>query len=444
MARISPETAEAFMLNAGYKPLEPYKKSHDKWKCIHLACGQIVFPTYHGLSQGQGGCFPCGRKASANKKRLSETRSVQMMLNANLEPLVPYTSTDTPWKSRCMLCGKVVQPRLDGIRAGQGGCKFCASKALGIRQTLSQEVALRIIKKANLEPLEPYKDSKTPWKCKCLGCGSIVNPRIGDVKNGGGGCRTCGTAKTARALTIPEDKALQIMIDADVRPTVPYPKAKNKWKSECLKCGRVIFPILSEIIAGHAGCSYCANRKKDPQEVVKFMLSVNLEPLEPYKNARSRWKCKCLKCGNVVYPQYNNVEQENGGCGFCSKKGINLNKPSYLYLITHEDLAAHKIGIGNVQEKIRIDRLKGNRGFISHGWSVYKIWHFKSGAEATTIETAVFRVIRKELKLPPYLSKNDMPKTRGESETIDAEAIGLVALEKVVNKVIKEASKVEK
>lgn len=444
MARIDPKVAEALMTNAGFKPLEPYTKSHSKWKCLHISCGEVVYPTYHSVQQGQGGCFPCGRKTTANKRRLSETKSVQMMLDANLQPLEPYKSTDAPWKSRCMLCDKIVQPRLDGIRAGQGGCKYCANKVRGINQTLSQEVAMQIIRKVNLEPLEPYKDSKTKWKCKCLDCGSTVNPRIGDIRNGGGGCRKCGTAKTAKALTIPKVRALEIMINANVRPIVPYPKAKNKWKSECLKCGRVVYPILSEVIAGHAGCSYCANRKKDPEEVLRFMLSANLEPLEPYKNARSRWKCKCLKCGNVVYPKYNNVEQSNGGCGFCSKKGINLNKPSYLYLITHENLAAHKIGIANVQEKIRIDRLRGNRGFINHGWDVYKIWHFKSGAEATLIETAVFKVIRKDLKLPPYLSKDDMPKTRGESETIGAEAIGLTALERVINQVITEASRIKK
>jgi hypothetical protein len=168
------------------------------------------------------------------------------------------------------------------------------------------------------------------------------------------------------------------------------------------------------------------------------MLSVFLEPLEPYKSAQARWKCKCLKCGNIVYPQFNNVQQDNGGCGYCSKKGIDLNKPSYLYLITHEVLGAHKIGIGNVQEKMRVDRLKGNRGFLSNGWKIHKIWQFKNGAEATKVETAVFKVVRKDLKLKPYLSKEDMPKTRGESETVSADSITLLQLEKIIRKIISE------
>ena len=435
---LDPKAAEAVMLKAGYKPLEPFVKSHGKWKCLHISCGEIVYPSYHGISQGQGGCIHCGRKTTIQKRRLSESEAIQLMIEANLEPLEPYKSTKDPWESRCTKCGSVVRPRLSAIKQGQGGCKPCGSKATGLRQTRSQEDAIKILKSANLEPLVPYENSKTPWKCKCLDCGSIVKPTLNAIRDGGGGCRKCGSAKTAMLLTIPLNLALETMSKNHIKPISPYPGAKHKWESECLKCGRLIYPRLSDVSKGHAGCSYCANRKKDPKEAIEFMLSVFLEPLEPYKSAQARWKCKCLKCGNIVYPQFNNVQQDNGGCGYCSKKGIDLNKPSYLYLITHEILGAHKIGIGNVQEKMRVDRLKGNRGFLSTGWKIHKIWQFKNGAEATKVETAVFKVVRKDLKLKPYLSKEDMPKTRGESETVSADSITLLQLEKIIRKIISE------
>jgi hypothetical protein len=43
------------MLKAGLKPLEPYTKAMNGWKCQCLNCGQIVFPKYYLIKQGQGG-----------------------------------------------------------------------------------------------------------------------------------------------------------------------------------------------------------------------------------------------------------------------------------------------------------------------------------------------------------------------------------------------------
>lgn len=90
MAKVDPHIAEALMLNAGYKPLEPYIKSHQKWKCLHISCGEVVYPSYHGISQGQGGCLSCGRKITADKRRLSEAMTIEIMLDAKLQPLEPY------------------------------------------------------------------------------------------------------------------------------------------------------------------------------------------------------------------------------------------------------------------------------------------------------------------------------------------------------------------
>jgi hypothetical protein len=41
------------------------------------------------------------------------------------------------------------------------------------------------------------------------------------------------------------------------------------------------------------------------------------------------------------------------------------------------------------------------------------------------------------MKLPIYLSKEQMPVTGGHSETIDADSITILELEKIIKKVIK-------
>jgi hypothetical protein len=60
-----------------------------------------------------------------------------------------------------------------------------------------------------------------------------------------------------------------------------------------------------------------------------------------------------------------------------------------------------------------------------------------TGAEALKIESTIFKIIRKELKLPIYLTAKQMPKTGGETETVAADEITLLELEKIINKAIR-------
>ena len=160
VAKIDPQAAAEAMLRAGYKPLEPYTKSHGKWKCIHIVCGEIVHPSYHGISQGQGGCYACGRKVVGDKARSSEIEMVQIMLESKLQPLEPYKDSKSPWKSRCLECGKTVSPTISNIKNGQNGCGFCSGNIVDVDDALNK------MKLANLLPLVEYKSGKTKWKSK--------------------------------------------------------------------------------------------------------------------------------------------------------------------------------------------------------------------------------------------------------------------------------------
>ena len=61
------------MLKAGLKPLEPYTQFHAKWKCLHIACGEIVYPSYAVIQGGQGGCRDCGNKIGGDyNERISD------------------------------------------------------------------------------------------------------------------------------------------------------------------------------------------------------------------------------------------------------------------------------------------------------------------------------------------------------------------------------------
>lgn len=433
---VKPEYAIQVMLEADLQPLEPFQTTKTKWKCLHIPCQRIVYVQYKNIRAGQGGCYECGRKSSAEIRTLSSVEAVEIMRKAGLEPLEDYVSTKNPWKSKCMSCGTIVSPRLGGIQSGQGGCSKCGKVSMAAKQRLDSSNAEEVMKAANLIPLEPYKSLNAKWKSKCATCGSLVAPRFGHIRNGFGGCRKCANTKISKSLTILESEAVRLMKEAGASPLEPYYRAKSPWKCICDSCGNSISPTLSSVISGHSACGICAERQPNFARINSVMEKRKLKPLEPYKNALAAWKCLCLTCDNIVYPRFNNVSTNNGGCGFCATKGLILSKESYLYLITNPLLGAHKVGIGNKQTDKKNDRIYGRRGFISQGWAVFKVWNFENGAIATKLETEVFRRLRKEMGIPIFLSKEDMKITGGHSETVDAESISLPELEREIAKAI--------
>ncbi len=358
-------------------------------------------------------------------KRIDPKVAEKVMLKAGLEPLEPYRSSHTPWRCKCLICFKSISPSYGNIKAG-GGCAFCN----GAR--IDSEDAVRRMIESGLLPLEPFKNGRSPWKSECLQCGKVVKPILHDIRRGSGGCGPCGQKKQALKKRIPEQAADLIMLKAKLKPLGLYPGSDKPWKSECMNCKGIIAPTLSSIKAG-GGCRLCSfsktsKRQRLPEdEAVNRMLKAGLQPIEPYVGASNPWKSVCLNCGEIVSPHLTSITK-GGGCFYCAVAGIQMGKPSYIYLITNIEMNAHKIGIGN--QRKRRDRLKK---FINRGWQSHQVWEIATGAEALTIEKAVFKILRKDMRLPIYLSSEEMPVTGGETETLDADSITLLELEKIIN-----------
>ena len=423
--KIDSKLAEKVMLKAGLKPLEPYKSDRTPWKCVCQKCKEIVFPAYKSIKKG-GGCIYCAGK------KVNVESITQKMFKANLKPLEPYKSSGVPWKSECLICGDVVSPAWDSIRNGQGGCKRCGYAEVGnILRTDSQKVIAIMLSKS-LKPLEPYKSNKKPWKCLCLKCGHQVAPSFNSVKNGQGGCEYCSGTK------IDPLEAINFMITKNLKPLEPFKRSRSKWKCQCLKCGQTVYPLYNTIQQGQGGCEKCGMDSRAEKlrythdEASEIMLKAGLEPLETYVLSETKWKCRCLKCGRTVYPLLHNVKAGSGGCIFCAEVGFNHNKPAYLYIIFSDELNAIKVGIGNPDS--RPDRIKS---FLKAGWYLFKKYDFSLGNDAWKIEVNVLRWLRKELKYPPYLTIEQMPKTGGHSETVSADSITVLEIQKKVDELIK-------
>ena len=284
-----PTLVREAMLKAGLEPLEPYQSALAKWKCKCLGCGEIVYPKYNQIQQGVGGCNPCGTKRGSSKIKMDSKAAIQMMQDAGLEPLEDYVNSKTKWKCKCLSCGDIVYPKLNGIQTGEGGCKKCGMKKAGLSQRLDSEQAIQMMKDAGFNPLEPYTNALTKWKMRHDVCGSIVYPKLNTISNNSSktvGCAVCAGQQVEIGLN-------------DLGST---------------------YPLIALEAVGW-----------DPTSVTSG------------SNQKKLWRC------NEGHEWKAPVAQRTSGhgCPSCSQSGFDPNKDGWLYFLSHPDWEMLQIGITN-------------------------------------------------------------------------------------------------
>ena len=294
-----PALVREAMLKAGLEPLEPYQNALAKWKCKCLGCGEIVYTKYNRIQQGIGGCKKCGTKRGSSKIKMDSEVAIQMMKDAGLEPLEDYVNSKIKWKCKCLNCGDIVYPKLNGIQTGEGGCYKCGMKKAGLSNTLDSEQATQKMKAAGFTSLEPYTNALTKWKMRHDVCNSIVYPNLNAISNNSNktpGCAVCAGKQVEIGL--------------------------NDLASA--------FPLIAVEAVGW-----------DPTSVTAG------------SNKKKLWRC------NEGHEWIAPVAQRTSGhgCPSCSQSGFHPNKDGWLYLLSHPNWEMLQIGITNVPD----DRLSTHK-----------------------------------------------------------------------------------
>lgn len=231
-----------------------------------------------------------------------------------------------------------------------------------------------------------------------------------------------------------EAEAILIFMEAGLMPQDPFKGVNYKWRSKCMRCGEIVSPRFADVKGGNGGCKPCGMKfMQTPEfleEIMTIMKQANLEPLEPYKGADVKWKCKCLKCGNTVSPRANNVKRGHGGCIFCMEGAFKLNRPAYLYFVHNQQLGSLKVGIGNY-ETVN-DRLDSHN---KSGWNTLAKYHFEKGETAFKVEQIILKWIRKDLQIPIHLSNLQFTHG-GASETFADDSVSLIEVKRKIEEII--------
>ena len=121
----------------------------------------------------------------SNNKKTDPKVAVALMIKNGFKPLEPYKSYQSPWKSRCIQCKKIVYPQYTSVATRDSGCIYCAGGKVDPKD------AVVFMKKNNLMPLVKFPGASKPWKCKCQNCKRVITPMYTSVRGGQGGCRFC-------------------------------------------------------------------------------------------------------------------------------------------------------------------------------------------------------------------------------------------------------------
>ena len=402
---VDPDEAFQFLVSKNLQPLVPYPGTKNPWKSVHTVCGQVIQPRYGHIKAGRVGCPFCAQVIP-----ITQERAVKFFKNNDLEPKGQFPGPHKPWKSIHILCGREVSPRWASVQQGNSGCAYCSGNKVDMREVKE------LMKKLQLKPLIEYPGGKDPWKCLHIPCGEVVYPRYNGLQRGQGGCLNCGKNLVTR------DEGIELLKKNNFKPLMDFPGGSKSWKVFHEPCGTNQEVFATYLRQGGKGCRSCSVTKPiTSSQAKKLFKSRGFKPLEEFKNARTPLRSIHNVCGNVVSPTYSSL-RSGSGCKYCSIGGINLREPGFLYLMTHQEFNAHKIGIGGFASLTnRIEQHK------KHGWKLYKSLDFETAERAYEIEQEILNWIRVELGLPQYLVIEQMPQG-GHTETLDASEVALPTL----------------
>ena len=405
--KYSQEEADAFFLRIQLKPLVPYVSSGTPRKSKCLVCGSIVKPRLNDVKKAKS-CVKCQGKKLALKIRLSDQEVLKSAKQMRIRLLEPYVNSRTPIKARCLVCKNQISPTIGRLRAGVG-CTYCGRVKSSKSRLLPLDEVLKDFGDAKLELLEEYTKSHQAVKVRCLVCGKTSTKSYHDLKQGKR-CYTCGRAQASLSRRLNQEYMVATALLQSLKPIGQINPVRQSSKFECLKCRRQIQMAFSSIQNG-ASCRFCSRTEIDPKVAYAYMVKNHLKPQEPFTKSVAKWKCRCMKCKNIVYPKFNHVSTFGGGCKFCRSAGYNPSFEGHLYLLRNPTFDSYKIGISNVKARIRSHELRG--------WIVVSKWDFEDGRIPPVLEEALLKHVRRTWNLPWSVLAIDMPQG-GHTETFSA------------------------
>lgn len=247
--------------------------------------------------------------------KISEAQAKALFLKNNLEPLGSFPGTQKPWRSKCLISGKIVSPTYGKVRDFGHRCVYCS------RGVVAASDAQKLMEKSGFKTMVPFPGTNTPWKSQCKKCKRETSPTYWNVAKGIG-CKFC-----AGRAVVPSEAVLA-MKKRGFKTLQPFPGASKPWKVQCNGCHRK-FSTYFYSSNDETRCKYCAGNVVDEKMIKPVLEKLKLTPLEKFPGAKAAWKLRCQRCNRVVNPSWTHLTRKDrnvGGCVFCSKRRVHMDE----------------------------------------------------------------------------------------------------------------------
>lgn len=411
------------------------------WQCPINSNHFWKAPANRLVSQGYG-CAVCANKqiVADQNDLASQDPSLAAEWAHDLNRIKPTEVTvgsNEPVWWRCKNFADHTWKTSPQHRRRGNGCPVCAAKIVvpGFNDLASKLPDLvsewDVIRNGNLLPsqLTPGSHKKVFWLCKRDSSHTWASTVSSRAR--GNGCPVC-----SNRVVVPRVNDLATLFpelvtewhaskNKDLSPTnLSAGSTKKVWWT-CRRTGDHHWEasVTSRTRLG-SGCPVCANLQVKvgfndlatlrPDVADTWHASKNGDHLPtqvvPGTNAVFWWQCPSV--AEHLWRTSVKNRCKGKGCPQCTPAGYRSSKEGFLYLIKQSALSSKKVGITNSPPGT--GRL---RDFEVQGWQILRVWSDQNGIVAQAAETRILQWIRRDKKLPPYLSDGDMPRVGGWSET---------------------------
>lgn len=140
---------------------------------------------------------------------------------------------------------------------------------------------------------------------------------------------------------------------------------------------------------------------------------------------------ECTRCQAILTAQIPKVMCGNS-CRECGGYSYSEDEPSYLYLLTKQQLKLHKIGIGTVgKDRNQLQRL------LQAGWVAHGLWHDRDQRLTFRWEQEIFKQLKDKFSATNLESQGFVGRwDKDWVESISASVISLTDLSQLASKVV--------
>lgn len=239
-------------------------------------------------------------------------------------------------------------------------------------------------------------DNKTIIKCRIHG--EFLQTPYNHMK--GHGCKICSSTSGASGRVVGSVKFIE---RAKTRfgskfdySLVQYKNNSTQVKIICHLHGEFLQTPVNHLNSPQ-GCPDCfySDRMKDTPSFIHLCKGVHGNTydysLVDYKDNKTKVSIICEVHG--VFKQTPANHSQGQKCPYCSKTGIKLNLPTFLYVITSEELT--KVGISNVKSRSRIKEINTNSRRL---FKEITRFNFSSGHTAAHFEKEILQWLSNNYK----------------------------------------------